>query len=113
MIDRSRKLERGTRHYYASGLQGYGAHQEIVIEVIRRHNGELHQDEFDKEFRRRKFPLSSGDPRSFILCGRPYPWGHWLEITQCMVMAGILEQKGKRGRIRYSLPKGKRSSATD
>ena len=90
------------------GIEAYGVQQTVVKGVIASHGGELHQDDFDSEFRGRRhpFPITPLRGGTFILgtiLGGA--WVKWLDLTQNMVHAGFLKTKGKVPNKRYCLPK--------
>jgi len=77
----------------------------IIIKVIGEHGGELHQDDFDKEFRSfdrvdgkviRNKNLFGWVPLSCMIGAMEgdISWSRWLELTQDMVREGIISIKG-------------------
>ena len=83
-----------------------------IIEVIGEHGGELHQDDFDKEFK--SFGEKPGGLRKDNYFGIPplgcflgsinnadKSWSMWLDLTQHMVKEGIIGIEGELPNVRY------------
>jgi len=111
-----------TKDEILKGIEAYREKQQYIISLIKKHDGELTEDQFDKEFgdcfdeilpngdtvRHRKRPRIEIWPmegNAFILGSMIQgDWGKWLHLTQFMLVAGILSVKeNDQGKVVYGV----------
>jgi hypothetical protein len=114
-----------TRKDILNGIACYAHQQRVIIRVIKRHGGSIHQREFDRIFgdtsRRPTTPKERRESGCLWIDSfrRPRIWpvekdayvlgdfmgfgdkSKWLHLTQIMVAAGLLKQSGRLPNVHY------------
>lgn len=86
-------------------FKSYETQQRKLLDLIERHGGRLHQDDFDTGVARMTFGAVFMD-RDTPMLGDAYrgPWASWLDLLQHMVAHGVVEQQGIKPNIFYCTP---------
>ena len=86
------------------GIESYKEYQDLILDVIHRYDGKLHQKDFDNEFSDRPpsiLPVNHTDD-TFILGGMmPDFWSICLDLLQQMARAGLVKIEGTPPNVTY------------
>ena len=93
------------------GIRAYMHEQKVLLRLIRRNNGRLHQDEFDRIFNnaRPKVRFLISEDEAFILGTFTQAfsdWSRWLHLLQIMIVLGMVKtNEDRKGKVTYILQK--------